>query len=428
MDAQKKDGHASAAATGTSASDKPANFVKRAGIGFPEFILLVAALTSFVALSIDIMLPVLPQIGATYAITVANERQAVLVLFMLGFGLAQIVFGPLSDRFGRNRVLIPGVIFYALSSFAAAFADNFTLLLVFRVAQGIGAAAVRIVVNAIVRDCFGGRDMARVMSYSYMVFMIVPIIAPAFGQWIAAYSSWQWIFILLGTSGCLMAIWCILRLAETLPPERRLPLSFKAIGFAFTEVVSNRQAMGYAAATTLCVGCMLSFIISAQQIFSTIYDLGEWFPYAFAGVAGCMALLSFANGHLVRRLGMRPIAHSALLVLTALGSILLLVTLAGQPPFWLAFLLLGANISAFALVPANFNALAMEPLGHVAGTASSLLGVITFTGGAGLGALVGHAFNDTLVPLAAAFALFAWTASGIVLWTERGKLFQRPTA
>lgn len=422
MDAQNKDGSEVAESSGV-----PPDFVKLAGIGFPEFILLVAALSSLVALSIDIMLPVLPQIGNTYAITAANDRQAVLVLFMLGFGLAQIVFGPLSDRFGRNKVLIPGVVFYALSSFAAAFADNFTLLLVFRVAQGIGAAAVRIVIIAIVRDCFGGRDMARVMSYSYMVFMIVPIIAPAFGQWIAAFSAWQWIFILLGVSGCLMAIWSILRLQETLPQEQRLPLSFKAVAFAFSQVVSNRQAMGYATAATLCIGCLLSFIISAQQIFSSIYDLGDWFPYAFALVAGCMAVLSFANGHLVRRLGMRAIAHSALLVFVALGTILLLVTLIGQPPFWLAFLLLGANISAFALVPANFNALAMEPLGHVAGTASSVLGVITFTGGAILGALVGHAFNGTLIPLAAAFALFAWTAFGIVFWTERGKLFARPT-
>ncbi len=422
MDAQNRDRGAFAAPP-----DVPSDFVGRAGMRFPEFIILVAALSSLVALSIDIMLPVLPQIGDSYAIAMANDRQAVLVLFMLGFGLAQIVFGPLSDRFGRNMVLLPGIALYALSSVAAAFADSFTLLLLFRVTQGVGAAAVRIVINAIVRDCFGGREMARVMSYSYMVFMIVPIIAPAFGQWIAAATSWHWIFVLLGIASCLMAAWSSLRLRETLPPDQRLPLSFKAVGFAFSEVVSNRQAMGYAIATTLCVGCMLSFIISAQQIFSTIYDLGDWFPYAFALVAGFMAILSLANGHLVRRLGMRAIAHSALLVLTTLGTILLLVTMAGQPPFWLAYLLLGANISAFALVPANFNALAMEPLGHVAGTASSVLGVITFTGGALLGAFVGNAFNGTLIPLAIAFASFSWTACAFVLWTERGRLFKRPT-
>jgi len=405
--------------------DAASNEVPRAGIRFPEFIVLVAALSSIVALSIDIMLPVLPHIGDSYAITVANHRQAVIVVFMLGFGLAQIVFGPLSDRFGRNRVLIPAVLFYAISSIAAAFAGSFTLLLVLRVCQGIGAAAVRIVVNAIVRDCFGGREMARVMSYTFMVFMIVPIIAPTLGHWITLLSSWHWIFILLGLAGILMATWSGLRLKETLPRDDRLPFSMKAVADAFAEVITNREATGYTFAGTLCVGCLFSFIISSQQIFDSIYGLGHLFPYAFALVAGLMAVVNFVNGGLVRRLGMRFISHGALLTFAVVAVIFLIVALIGQPPFWLAFLLLALNIGAFALVPANFNAIAMEPLGHVAGTASSVLGVITFTGGAVLGAIVGYAFNGTLVPVATAFALFGGTAIAIVLWTERGRLFAR---
>ncbi len=409
-----------------SGSFQQPEFVDRAGMRFPEFIVLIAALSSIVALSIDIMLPVLPQIGNSYAVTVENDRQAVLVLFMLGFGLAQIVFGPLSDRFGRKIVLISGVVFYGLSSVLAAVADSFTLLLLLRVTQGIGAAAVRIVVIAIVRDCFGGREMARVMSYSYMIFMIVPIIAPALGQSIANLLSWHWIFVLLGVASCALAIWAVVRLEETLLPEQRLPFSMRAVGHAFFEVMSNRQAMGYTLSATLCVGSLLSFIVSAQQIFSTIYDLGDWFPYVFALVAGFMAVLSFANGGLVRRLGMRFISHSALIVFVILGTTLLVVTLIQQPPFWLAFLLLGTNIGAFALVPPNFNSLAMEPMGHIAGTASSVIGVITFTGGALLGGLVGNAFDGTLIPLAIAFAGFAWAGLAIVLWTERGRLFTRP--
>ena len=402
---------------------KQSSFVTDADMGFTEFIFFVAVLSSVVALSIDIMLPVLPQISDTYALVQDNNRQAVLVMFMLGFGLAQIVFGPLSDRYGRKTILLPGVAIYALASIAAAVADSFALLLAFRVIQGIGAAAVRIVIIAIVRDCFGGREMARVMSYSFMVFMIVPIVAPALGQWIALAASWQWIFILLGVSGALMAAWAATRLKETLTLENRLPLSFSAFGSAFSEVLSNRQAMGYSIATTLCVGCMFAFIISAQQIFSTIYDLGFWFPYAFATVAGFMAILSFANGHFVRRLGIRAISHSALLIFTLLGTLLLVIAFFGTPPFWVAYLMLGLNIGAFALIPANFNALAMEPLGHVAGTASSVLGVITFTGGAVLGALVGQAFDGTLVPIALAFTLFSWAALSITFWTERGTLF-----
>ena len=198
---------------------------------FPEFIVLIAALSSIVALSIDIMLPVLPQIGNSYAVTVENDRQAVLVLFMLGFGLAQIVFGPLSDRFGRKIVLISGVVFYGLSSVLAAVADSFTLLLLLRVTQGIGAAAVRIVVIAIVRDCFGGREMARVMSLQlHDLHDRADHCAPPLGQSIANLLSWHWFFVLLGVASCALAIWAVVRLEETLQPEQRLPFSMRAVG------------------------------------------------------------------------------------------------------------------------------------------------------------------------------------------------------
>ncbi len=411
---------------GPRASTEASGFVSRAGIGLTEFILLVAALSSVVALSIDIMLPVLPEIGDTYGIPFDNDRQAVIVAFVLGFGLAQIVFGPLSDRFGRNTVLIPAIVFYGLASVAAALADNFTWLLVLRLAQGIGAAAVRVMVNAIVRDCFGGREMARIMSYAFMIFMIVPIIAPALGQWIAFISSWQWIFVVLGATACTLAIWSSLRLKETLPSSERLPFSLSAFASAFRQVISNRQAMGYTVSGTLCVSCMFSFIVCSQQIFDTVYGLGAWFPYAFASVGVIMALVNFANSILVRRLGMRFISHSALIIFTVLGTLMLiLVTVFGHLPFWLAYLLLSANIGAFALVPPNFNSIAMEPLGHVAGTASSVIGLITFTGGGVLGGFVGQSFDGTLVPLATGFTVFAWTALAIVLWTERGRLFTR---
>ncbi|MEX3009420.1 multidrug effflux MFS transporter [Hoeflea sp. TYP-13] len=400
--------------------------VEKAGIGFLEFIVLVAALSSIVALSIDIMLPALPQIGDSFSITDDNDRQAVIVVFMLGFGCAQILFGPLSDRFGRKIVLIPAILFYAVTAVADAFADSFSMLLLLRLAQGVGAAAVRIVVNAIVRDCFGGREMARVMSYTFTVFMIVPIVAPAIGQWIVDISSWQWIFIFLGFAGLLLAAWSGLRMRETLPREERLPLSFSAIGNAFKEILSNRLAMGYTLASTLCFGGLFAFVVSAQQVFQSVYDLGHLFALVFALNAGVMAVLNFTNGFLVRKVGMRLISHSALIAFATLGTILLVISFAGTPPFLVAYLLLAAIAGAFGLVPPNFNALAMEPLGHIAGTASSVMGVISFTGGAVLGAVVGQAFDGTLVPLAMGYAVFGWTAVVIIVWTEKGKLFVRP--
>ncbi|MCP4317642.1 MAG: multidrug effflux MFS transporter [Hyphomicrobiales bacterium] len=395
-------------------------------MGFVEFIALIAALSSIVALSIDIMLPALPQIGNSFAITDDNDRQAVLIVFMLGFGCAQILFGPISDRFGRKAILIPAILFYAIAAVADAFAESYTVLLLLRLAQGVGAAAFRIVVNAIVRDCFGGREMARVMSYTFTVFMIVPIVAPALGQWIVSVSSWQWIFIFLGVAGLLLALWSGFRLRETLPREERLPLSFSAIGNAFKEILSNRLAMGYTLSATLCFGGLFAFIVSAQQVFQNVYDLGHLFAIAFALNAGVMAVLNFTNGIFVRKVGMRLISHSALIAFATLGTILFVISLAGTPPFLVAYLLLAAIAGAFGLVPPNFNALAMEPLGHIAGTASSVMGVISFTGGAVLGAIVGQAFDGTLVPLAFGYALFGWLAVAIILWTEKGKLFVRP--
>lgn len=399
---------------------------QRSGIGFVEFIALIAGLISIVALSIDIMLPALPDIGASFAITEENDRQAVLVYFMLGFGCAQILFGPLSDRFGRKAVLIPAMLFYAVCAIANAFVDSYFALLLLRLAQGIGTAAARIVVNAIVRDCFGGREMARVMSYSFTVFMIVPIVAPALGQLIVSFLSWHWIFIFLGCAGLILALWAGVRLKETLPVEERLPLSFAAIGHAFREILTNRLAMGYTAASTLCFGGLFAFIISAQQVFQSIYELGHLFAVAFALNAGVMAVVNFANGMLVRKVGMRLISHSALIAFAILGTLLLLISLNGNPPFLVTYFMLAIIAGAFGLVPPNFNALAMEPLGHIAGTASSVMGVISFTGGAVLGALVGQAFNGTLVPLAFGYTVFGWLAVLIIIWTERGKLFLRP--
>lgn len=410
----------------TASNGERKNFVDRAGIGFGEFIFLIAALSSIVGLSIDIMLPVLPLIGDSFAVTNENDRQAIIVVFMLGFGGAQIFFGPLSDRYGRNIILIPAILFYAGASVAAIFADSYTVLLALRLAQGVGAAAVRIVVMAIVRDCFAGRDMARVMSYTFTIFMIVPVVAPALGQWISNIASWQWIFLVLGFAGMVLAAWSGLRIKETLRPDERQPLSFAGVGNAFLEIMQNRLAMGYTLGATLCFSGLIAFVVSAQQIFQSMYDLGQWFAFAFALNAAVMAVLNIANGAIVRTVGMRLISHSALIAFALLGSLLLLISLAGQPPFWVSYILLAAIVGAFGLVPGNFNALAMEPLGHIAGTASSVLGVITFTVGAVLGGLVGQAYNGTLIPLAAGLALFGWLALAIVLWTEKGKLFVNP--
>ena len=393
------------------------------GIGFIEFIILVGFLTSVVALSIDTMLPALPLIGAEYGLGNANDRQLVIVAFVFSFGPAQLLFGPLSDSFGRRPVLLFGLVAFALSSFVAAGANSFGLLLAARVAQGITAAAVRISSNAIIRDCFSGREMARAMSLMFTVFILVPIAAPALGQFIITVSDWHMIFVMFAIAAMIMAIWYAARFTETLPRHYRRPMRARPVLAAFVEIVSNRLALGYTLALTLFFGGLFSFIISVQQIIEQIYGLQEWFAAIFAITSSAIGIASLSNAALVRRYGMRRISHVALFTFAIFGIILLIWTLMSQPPFLAAIGLLCAIMCSFGFVAGNFNAIAMEPLGHIAGAASAMLGMISFTGGAILGAVTGRMFDGTLLPVAVAFSLYGVCAIAIVLWTERGKLF-----
>ncbi|MAY60753.1 MAG: hypothetical protein CML29_00945 [Rhizobiales bacterium] len=392
-------------------------------IGFNEFIVLMAALTSIVAFSIDIILPALADIGAGYNLEDDNDRQLVIVAFTVSFGVSQLIFGPLADRFGRKRLMIGSLVFYACASFAASFAPSFEFLLATRVCQAIGASGVRITTSAIIRDCFEGRDMARVMSYIFTTFMVVPIFAPALGQGIILMAEWHWIFTFLGIGSLLLCVWTYLKIGETLAPENRRSLAIGSIAGAAVEIATNRIAAGYSLASTLFFGALFSMIVSVQQIFDDIYGLGNFFAVAFAGMAVGMAIASFMNARLVRSIGMRRMSHGAMVSFVSVSFIMFVLALIGTPPFAVMFVLLAVAMMSFGLVAGNFNSIAMQPLGHIAGTATSLIGTLTFTGGAVLGGLVGQAFDGTVFPIASAFFGFGLGSLLLVLITERGRLF-----
>jgi len=395
----------------------------KAGLGFLEFIVLAASFFALTAFSIDIMLPALPQIGESLALTEENDRQLVLVVFSIGFGVAQIFFGPISDRFGRRSVLYPSLALYVASTIAAGLSGNLTLMLTFRLLQGVACAGMRTIVTAIVRDCFDGREMARVMSYVFTVFMLVPVFAPAVGQLLINVASWHWIFVVLAAASLAIGLWSVLRLRETLDREDRMELSYGRVGRAFLEVVTNRLSIGYTLALTMFFGGLFAFIVSVQQIFVTVYGLGDWFVYIFALSAVFTGISTFLNGHFVRRVGMRRISHSGLVLYFVAGTILWVISLFFEPPFLLAYLLISAAMFAFGMIGANFNSMAMEPMGHMAGTAASVIGAVSTTGGAVLGGLVGRAFDGSVTPLAFGFAFFGAIAIGFVYWAERGRFF-----
>jgi DHA1 family bicyclomycin/chloramphenicol resistance-like MFS transporter len=389
----------------------------------PEFIALLAALMALNALAIDVMLPALPYMGEAMGISNENERQFVVTAYMLGMGIAVLAFGPLTDRFGRRAPLLVGVGIYVVAAIIAAFAPSFTILLVLRFIQGMGAASVRVIATAVVRDRYSGREMAEVMSLTFMVFMAIPIIAPGVGQVLLLTGPWQSIFIFMGLLALAFWLWTYFRLPETLPVDQRRPLSLASVVDGFRIVFTNRVAISYGLAGMFLFGALFGFITSAQQIYVDIYGLGVWFPAAFAAMAGLMAVSSFTNSRVVRRFGMRRLSHGAMLVFTGVSAIWLAFALSGLLPLWLFFTLLAIIMFSFGWSASNMNSLSMEPLGAVAGTAASVFGFIQTVGGALIGSFVGQLFNGTTIPVAAGYFLMGAVSLVFILIAERGRLF-----
>jgi MFS transporter, DHA1 family, multidrug resistance protein len=391
---------------------------------FREFIALMALLMSMTAMSIDIMLPALPDIGATLGLGDDSKLPLVVTVFMLGMAIGQLVWGPLADRFGRRRPLLLGLLLFAFATTVAMTTQDFSQLLAARFLQGIGGSVGRIIVTAIVRDLFVGREMARVMSMVMMVFILVPILAPSVGQIVLLLATWRWLFAVLLSAGLTSLVWASLRLPETQPP---LPpgVCRRTLGQALRLVLSQRVTFGYGIASGFVLGILVAYISSAQQVFGNAYGLGTLFPFAFGSVGCAIALASFTNARLVRHLGMRRLSHTALVAHLALSSTLTLLGSLQPLPLWLALAGTAACFFLYGLIMSNFNAIAMQPMGQTAGMAASLTGSYSTATGALLGTLIAAKFNGTILPLFTGFALLGLCALLSVFAVEgRSGLFR----
>lgn len=386
-------------------------------IPFVEFVALTAALMALTALSIDIMLPALPDIGSALGVESENERQLVVILYMAGFAAGQLVYGPLSDHLGRRPVLLAGLLVFTVGSLAALISSSFTELLIARVVQGLGAASPRVIAVAVVRDIYSGRQMARVMSFAMMVFIVIPVFAPSIGQGLIHLGDWNWTFYALLAIGLALGLWAGLRLPETargvLGTERVLTLrqSLRTVFF-------DPQTMAYGAASGFMFSCLLAYVASAQQIFVDIFGLGSSFPIVFGAVASTMALASFTNSRLVGRLGMRRVSHTALLGFTAISLTLVVAVALGLANVWVFSVLVASTFFLFGLIAPNFNALAMESQGRNAGMASSVVGSLSTGIGAIAGGLIGQAFNGSALPMALGFTACSLMSFAIVYAAE----------
>ena len=337
-----------------------------------EFVPLVALLMALVALAIDAVLPALPAIGRDLGAPRRNDLQFVIVALFLGLGIGQIIFGPLSDGIGRKPAIYAG-----------------------RVLQGIGIAGPHTVTLALVRDRYEGRRMARLMSFAMAVFILVPTVAPALGQGIQWLGGWRAIFATFLAIAAIAFAWFALRQPETLPADRRRPLSVQAIGGAVREVVQTRASFGFVLASGCIFAPFVAYLSSAQKIFQEAYRTGALFPAYFGVLALAIGGASLANGRLVMKYGMRRLAGTAAVSVTSVSVVALALAFAfdGLPPLWLFMAYLILVFLCIGLLFGNLYALAMEPLGHIAGVGAAVVASASTFISVPLSAIVGQSFD-----------------------------------
>ena len=393
-------------------------------ISTPEFVAMTAYLMALNALAIDVMLPAMSEIGRALNAPTENDAQLIVVIYMLGFGTSQLLWGPITDRFGRKGVLNLVLIGYVLASLGCTLAHNFETLLIWRFMLGVAAGGTRVIAVSVVRDLYVGRGMARIMSLVMTVFMVVPILAPLIGQTVLNFFHiWQSTFGILAIGGAIMLVWSHLRMPETRPPEKRTSIAPKAIFEAYATVFKTRLALGYMLASGVIFGALFAFISSSEQIFNDIFQTPETFVFWFAGIAAAMSVANFTNSRIVEKFGQRVISHAAMIGFTFFSVVLLIVTHVFGPNLYVFMFFFTLVFMNFGFMGPNFNSMAMEPLGRIAGTASALLGFASTTMAASIGGFIARQYDGTLIPVLMGYVGLGVVSLIIVFVTEKGKLF-----
>ena len=388
-----------------------------------EFIVLIALIISLVAMSIDAMLPALPLIAADLGVTRINDSQYVISVFFAGMALGQIFFGPLSDSIGRRPAIISGFALFACGCLLSIFAVNFEQMLLGRLLQGIGAAGPRIVSIALVRDQFKGREMARIMSFVMTVFILVPVFAPALGQLVLFLADWRFIYVMFLLLIVIVVVWFWVRQPETLSREKRVCFSFARLLLDIAAISRIRASLGYTLTMGFVFGGFIGYLSSSQQIFQVQYQLGDYFPIYFGILACAIGCASLLNAGLVMRFGMRLLSRYALIgmCLLSVPFWILCAMQDGHPPLYALMAYLLPLFFCFGILFGNLNALAMEPLGHIAGLGSALIGSISTLMSVVFGVFIANAYDQTVLPLVAGFALLGLLGLLTMQWTDAGQ-------
>ena len=396
-------------------------------ISTPEFVAIMAMLVATVALSTDGILPALTMIATDMTPDDHNRAQFVLSFFVVGMAAGTFFMGPISDSFGRKSVIYSGAVMYIFCALICATTDNFNLLLLARIGQGIGASAPRVVAQALIRDFYQGREMARISSFVMIIFASVPALAPLLGSFVMLAFDWQAIFGLFILFVAISTIWMALRIDESMPAHKRIPFRLGTISAAVKEVLKYPLIVTSITGLVFAYCILFVAIFLVQPVFDQVYDRSASFPYWFALIAILSASSSVLNSQLVGRLGMRALINAAFRVQAALSIAMLLLWYIGvlQNTIGFAFFVIWIFSLFFmaGMTIGNLTALAMEPVGHIAGTAASVISALATIGSVIFAAILGQFFDGTLFVMIFGVAVFAVLGAIVV---HRLKRFERP--
>jgi DHA1 family bicyclomycin/chloramphenicol resistance-like MFS transporter len=389
-------------------------------ISFAEFVILMAMMMSLTALSIDAMLPALSIIGADLGVQDPNRNQLTISALFLGLAFGQLIYGPISDSTGRKWPLYGGLIIFILGSLISVFATNLTIMLIGRSIQGLGLASPRTVSMAMIRDQFKGREMAKVMSFVMMIFILVPTVAPGVGQLILLFAHWKAIFVFIMIMALFILIWFGIRMHETLPEETRIHFSFQRIKKSLIEIFSNKIALGYTVTAGLVSSAFIGFLNSAQQIFQNQYNLGETFPIYFGALAMSVGFASFINSRMVMRYGSQIMVKMAISVLVIIAILFAVIvpSIGTTMPLWLTMVYLISTLFCIGILFGNLNSMAMEPLGHIAGIGSAMVGSISTFVAVAIGTVIGLRYDGTVLPIIYGFAGSGGLSLILIFWLD----------
>ena len=375
---------------------------------------------SVTALSIDALLPALDIIGVAIQTKTPADNQLLVSMIFLGLGLGPLVFGPLADAKGRKSSVYFGFIVFIIASFICMYTRSFEVMILGRILQGIGLSAPRTICIAIIRDLYEGDYMARIMSFVTVVFLLIPIVAPAMGKVILDTWNWQAIFLVQVLISILVMIWFWRRQKETLKPENRIPYSIERISKGFRETIKYKRTMGFTIIQGFIVGSFIVYISASQQIFQNQYGLVDEFPYIFAGLAAAIGAAILLNATFVVRFGMEKIVTGSLIGFFVVS--LLYVILFNDVLHPSVYVLIGFFAMQFFCIGfmfGNLRALAMEPVGHIAGIGAAITGLISTLMAVPISTFIGRFIEETTLPLFIGFSSCAAISLCILFWIKK---------